>query len=1782
MPGRVNLGAALKTASKFALLGIFVFVASSSIFAFAKNDDFKNSLKKIGQELTEIIIPSFKFTQNQKQITFTFGSEKFLDFKNLADELNLALYNFQSLSKNYSANLFDTYLSPLFDPLENILGRLFGKEKDTAELNKQIEELKKQFSDAHFKILGNEKILEEKIKEGLIVQENQVIRETKKEKTTVTERKIVTIPSNVETRLLSVERLAQGNEQKFKTIELTLASIDNRFSYTPTILVPSGGGGGSQGVTISNPPTTDSNLVKAVTLDVSEDATITRHLTVDTNTFYVNAVDNRVGIGTRNLDTALEIVGTASISGQLLVNGTGNTEFGGNVSVSGNFEVGTNKLYVDSTNGRVGVRTQDLTTAFEVQGTASASYLLTGNTLQVGGYSSTAYSRFGTNTTSYSNFISTINDLLVSGNLEVDSDSFFDANASLSGNFELTGSSPLFGINAGNVINNTFEVGGTASISGNAFFGSKASISSNLQISGRFIADTAASHSFAGDLAITKELTVSGEASNSFSGSLDITKGLRAAQADFDNILVTTSGGGLTFNGGGTNTISSTGTLQINAFTLGGAVTGNSQNITGISHLGVTTASISGNFQTAGRFIFGDGGDTGEINTSDWDISNTGNLSGIGTIAADGAYTQTGTGANTFSGATTFSATGNTLLVSAGRAEVQGTASASYLLTGNTIQVGGFSSAAYSRFGTDTTSHTNYITTTNDLLISGDLEVNATAAFDSHVAIGDATDGTDLVAVNAQIRSHLIPFSNIYDVGSTANRWRKIWTDSLDVTNLTAASSSISGTVADAFTVNSDNVTSDTEDSSVTFERGNPSTNAVFKWDATNNRFDFNFPVFLQTADPSETSVDFTKLILKGTNNQVSNDYFEIQNKNGSRLFIVESDGRVIASSSFQAGGNSVASVSYSRFGTATTGYSSDLDASNDLLISGALEVDGNSFFDGKASISGNFQTAGRFIFGDGGDTGEINTSDWDISNTGNLSGIGTIAADGAYTQTGTGANTFSGATTFSATGNTLLVSAGRAEVQGTASASYLLTGNTIQVGGFSSAAYSRFGTDTTSHTNYITTTNDLLISGDLEVNATAAFDSFVTISNLLSFSGTTHPGLRLNNLTTVQRDALTVGAGTTIFNTTDTKMQVYNGTSWKNVGNPEIGAEVTSGTAGSVLFVDASGNLGQNNANFYWDVTNAKLGIGTSGPSTKFEVQGTASASYLLTGNTLQVGGFSSVAYNRFGTATTGYTNFITTTNDVLVSGDLEVDGSANFDTFLRVGTNNTPALFANASTGNVGVGTTSPLAPLHVLGQCVTGDTRLRRKRSKKLKVKSKKSGTEDDDYDEIRIDQVKPGDEIASLDEKTGKIVYRKVKGLMDMGVKPIYKLTTASGKAIRTTGNHPYLVKILKTDIAGFPVFPETKKAPIEVTNLIFADSIGAAYSTIPVSHRIASLAYPYTLSRLSVDNPNLFYTVENRGFAPRDSQVTNRGRYYTFPTVVSLYQNELAPSKIFPNQGKWTKVALLQKGDKIAVTNNGNYAVWDAISNIELLPPEQVYDIEVEGTHNFIGNNIVAHNTFITGNTGIGTTSPTTRLEVIGTASASNVIAAGAVQFANPGATVSYSRFGTATTGYSSDIDASNDLLISGALEVDGNSFFDGKASISGNFQTAGRFIFGDNGDTGEINTSDWDITNTGNLSGIGTIAADGAYTQTGTGANTFSGATTFSSTGLALLVSAGRAETQGTASASYLLTGNTLQVGGFSSAAYNRFGTNTTNYSRLADANDLLITDDLEVDGTVW
>ena len=122
--------------------------------------------------------------------------------------------------------------------------------------------------------------------------------------------------------------------------------------------------------------------------------------------------------------------------------------------------------------------------------------------------------------------------------------------------------------------------------------------------------------------------------------------------------------------------------------------------------------------------------------------------------------------------------------------------------------------------------------------ISGNFEVSG------NVELGDAT--ADLLVVTSYVGSDLIPNTNTYSLGSTNNRWRYGYFDEITVATISATGSDIGGTTNSAFILNSDYEGDDAEDSNLTFERGTPVTNASLKWDSTNDRFDFNFPLNIQ------------------------------------------------------------------------------------------------------------------------------------------------------------------------------------------------------------------------------------------------------------------------------------------------------------------------------------------------------------------------------------------------------------------------------------------------------------------------------------------------------------------------------------------------------------------------------------------------------------------------------------------------------------------------------------------------------------------------------------------------------------------------------------------------------------------------------------------------------------------------------------------------------------------------------------------------------------------------
>jgi len=403
--------------------------------------------------------------------------------------------------------------------------------------------------------------------------------------------------------------------------------------------------------------------------------------------------------------------------------------------------------------------------------------------------------------------------------------------------------------------------------------------------------------------------------------------------------------------------------------------------------------------------------------------------------------------------------------------------------------------------------------------------------------------------------------------------------------------------------------------------------------------------------------------------------------------------------------------------------------------------------------------------------------------------------------------------------------------------------------------------------------------------------------------------------------------------------------------------------------------------------------------------------------------------------------------------------------------------------------------------------------------------------------QIKDIKGSEQVLSLNEETGKIEPHKIKGLLDMGIQPVYKLTTEDGKTIRTTGNHPYLVKkkeltvnqsdsgssqngqftpqagrsfessqegqnypnnftfthlsdqdnnnagafmnieseditktpvkaqqnplvfnsksensiIIATGKAGFSNSQNINSRFTQAQNNIGVDTLigqkfedhnlsgayfqnflffqnagGVAESNFSIFNRntlilsgdVFKAVTPLEkVENISNGNSGAF----NTGFAKTDLLLNdNTGGSGGFDNVVhkNNYNSSVRnlsnvnkttkksaeadlnlvhltsllngwPDNLVKSFNIWTKVIYLKAGDEIAVANfssdggrmDSSKVKFVKIKSIEELPAEQVYDIEVEGTHNFVANGIVAHNTYISGNTGIGTTNPTSLLSV---------------------------------------------------------------------------------------------------------------------------------------------------------------------------------------------------------
>ena len=357
------------------------------------------------------------------------------------------------------------------------------------------------------------------------------------------------------------------------------------------------------------------------------------------------------------------------------------------------------------------------------------------------------------------------------------------------------------------------------------------------------------------------------------------------------------------------------------------------------------------------------------------------------------------------------------------------------------------------------------------------------------------------------------------------------------------------------------------------------------------------------------------------------------------------------------------------------------------------------------------------------------------ISNQSGSTTQPTLRLQGVSGQTG---NLFelassTGTTLFSVDANGATLGNGFvSQASSTVIGNFTTTGNAIFGGTFSTGTttlnnLSVTNTSTSTFAGPVTFGSNLLniiSTGQVSLGAALA-----NASALLQLDSTSR-GFLPPRLTTIQKNAIgSPSSGLILYDSDLNKLNVYNGSAWKNVGSTEIGGEVTNGTQGSVLFIGDGTVLGQDATNFSFSTSTNRLLL-TQASTTRISNFGTAyfggtatttidSAGNIAGAGTLAVTGNSTLANatsTNFFSTTASSTNLFSqlaslgtlSAQTFSVSGTTAFTGLATFaNGFLSQASSTigsgtqTGGLTINGGAtttgnayfgGNVGIGTTTP----------------------------------------------------------------------------------------------------------------------------------------------------------------------------------------------------------------------------------------------------------------------------------------------------------------------------------------------------------------------------------------------------------------------------------------------------------------------------------------------------------
>ena len=140
-----------------------------------------------------------------------------------------------------------------------------------------------------------------------------------------------------------------------------------------------------------------------------------------------------------------------------------------------------------------------------------------------------------------------------------------------------------------------------------------------------------------------------------------------------------------------------------------------------------------------------------------------------------------------------------------------------------------------------------------------------------------------------------------------------------------------------------------------------------------------------------------------------------------------------------------------------------------------------------------------------------------------------------------------------------------------------------------------------------------------------------------------------------------------------------------------------TTFTAGSILFASSSGLITEDNANFYWDSANKRLGIGTSTPNYALDIVGGLGVS-----GTTTLNGLSYRWPSSYGSSGYVLSNSSGTLSWIPAAGGVSGSGATGTVAFWTSSTDlsNDSNFYWNSSTHRLGIATTNPAYALDVAG--------------------------------------------------------------------------------------------------------------------------------------------------------------------------------------------------------------------------------------------------------------------------------------------------------------------------------------------------------------------------------------------------------------------------------------------------------------------------------------------------